>query len=77
VRKATAWRVRANEYSTRSTSGAVATQVGSQSFADIRRQRHPVVKQPLAPNEDFAGSPVDVLELKTDHFPGAKPQAGQ
>jgi len=32
------------------------------------------VKQSLASNEDFAGSPVDVLELETEYFPGAKTQ---
>jgi hypothetical protein len=35
------------------------------------------VKQPLASNKDFAGSPVDILELETDHFPGAKTQTGE
>jgi hypothetical protein len=35
------------------------------------------VKQPLAANQDFAGSPVDVLELETDDFPGAKTQTGE
>lgn len=46
-------------------------------MAHLRRQRHPVVEQPLASNKDFAGSPVDVLELEIDHFPGAKTQAGE
>jgi hypothetical protein len=59
--KASAWRFRANEYSACSAGRAISTQVGSQGFAYIRREGHPVVKQPLAPNEDFAGSPVDVL----------------
>src|SRR2546430_2815960 len=40
---------------------AISTQVRGQGFAYIRREGHPVVQQPLAPNEDFAGSPIDVL----------------
>jgi hypothetical protein len=35
------------------------------------------VTQPLASNEDFAGSPVDVVELESDHFPGAKTKTGE
>jgi hypothetical protein len=35
------------------------------------------VKQPLTANEDFAGSPVDVLELESNHFPGAKTKTGE
>ena len=35
------------------------------------------MKQSLASNEDFAGSPVDVLELESDHFPGAKTKTGK
>jgi hypothetical protein len=35
------------------------------------------VKQSLAANKDFAGSPVDVLELESDHFPGAKTKTGE
>jgi hypothetical protein len=59
------------------TGRAISTQVGGQGFAYIRRKGHPVVKQSLASNEDFAGSPVDVLELETDHFPGAKTKTGE
>jgi hypothetical protein len=35
------------------------------------------VKQPLASNEDFAGSPVDIVELESDYFPGAKAKTGK
>jgi hypothetical protein len=56
---------------------AISTQVAGQGFAYIRREGHPVVKQPLASNQDFTGSPVDVLELKFDHFPGAQTQTGE
>jgi hypothetical protein len=59
------------------TGRAISTNVGSQSCAYIRRKGHPVVNQSLAPNEDFAGSPVDVFELKSDHFPGAKTETGE
>src|SRR5207253_1960537 len=59
--KASAWRFRANEYSACSAVRAISTQVRGQGFAYIRREGHPVVQQPLAPNEDFAGSPIDVL----------------
>jgi hypothetical protein len=55
----------------------IPTQVGGQGFTYIRRQRHPVVKQPLASNENFAGSPVDVLELESDHLTGAKTKTGE
>ena len=50
-----------NKCSACSAGRAISTQVGGQGFAYIRREGHPVVKQPLAPNEDFAGSPIDVL----------------
>jgi hypothetical protein len=56
---------------------AISTQIADQGLAHIRREGHPVVKQSLAPNKDFAGSPVDVLEPETGHFPGAKTQTGE
>jgi hypothetical protein len=56
---------------------AISTQVGGQGFAYILRNGHPVLKQSLASNEDFAGSPVDVLEPESDHFPGAKTKTGK
>jgi hypothetical protein len=55
----------------------ISTQVAGQGFAYICGEGHPVVKQPLASNEDFAGSPVDVLELESDYFPGAKTKTGK
>jgi len=59
------------------TARAISTQVGSQGLADIQRHRHPIVKQPLASNEDFAGSPVNVLELESNYFSGAKTKTGK
>jgi hypothetical protein len=56
---------------------AISTQVAGQGFAHIHREGHPVVKQPLASSQDFTGSPVDVLELKIDYFPGAQTQTGE
>jgi hypothetical protein len=77
VSKAPTWCVHAKEYSTRLAGRAIATQVGGQSFPYIRREGQPVVKQSLASNENFAGSPIDVLELQADHFPGAKAKTSQ
>jgi hypothetical protein len=56
---------------------AIPTQVRGQGFTYVGRQRHAVVKQSLAANENLAGSPVDVLELESDHLPGAKTKAGE
>jgi hypothetical protein len=35
------------------------------------------VEQSLASNENFAGSPVDILELESDHLTGAKTKTGE
>jgi len=52
-------------------------QVGRQGLSHISRQRHAVVKQPLAPNEDFTTSPVNVLEAETNHFTGTEAETGK
>src|SRR6266576_3227338 len=75
--KPSVWCPHANEHSVRLAGRAIPTEVGGQGFAYIRREGHPVVKQPLASNEDFASSPVDVLKLESDHFPGAKTETGK
>ena len=74
--KPSVWRPHANEHPARLARRPVSTQIGGQGLAYIRRQGHPVVKQSLASNEDFASSPVDVLELESDHFSSAKTEAG-
>jgi hypothetical protein len=35
------------------------------------------MKQSLASNDDFAGSPVDVIELESHHFTGAEAETGK
>jgi hypothetical protein len=35
------------------------------------------MEQPLASNKDLASSPVDVLELESNHLPGAKTKTGE
>jgi hypothetical protein len=45
--------------------------------ADISRRRQPIQAGSIAPNHDLAGSPVDVLQARRDHFAGAKTQPGQ
>jgi hypothetical protein len=59
------------------TGRTISTQVGGQGFAYIYRKGHPIVHKSLAANENFAGSPVDVFELESDHFPGAKTKTGE
>jgi len=56
---------------------AISTQVGGQGFACICREGHAVEKHSLASNEDFANPPIDVFELESDHFPGAKTKTGE
>jgi len=56
---------------------AISAEIGCQSLSDIGRQRHSIMKQPLAANEDFASSPVDVLEWERHHFTGAKAETGK
>jgi len=52
-------------------------QVGCQGLTYIRRQGHPIMKHPLAPYEDFAGSPVDVLELESNYLTGTETETGK
>ena len=75
VSKTSARRLRANEHPARLAGRSVLAQVGGQGLAYINRQGHPLVKPSLAANKDLSGSPVDVLELESDHFPGAKTKA--
>ena len=35
------------------------------------------MKQPFAPNEDFAGSPFDILELESDHLTSTETETGK
>jgi len=54
-----------------------STQVGRQGLAHIRWQGHPVVNQPLTANEEFASSPVDILEPESYHLTSAETKTGQ
>ena len=71
------WRLHANEYPACLAGRAISAEIGCQSFAHICRQGHSIVKQSLAANEDFAGSPVNILESESDHLTGAKAETGQ
>jgi len=75
--KATAWRFHAHEYTTRLTGGTISTQVRRQGLAHIRRQRHPIVKQTFTSNDDFAGSPIDVIDLESNDLAGTEPETGK
>ena len=35
------------------------------------------MKQPFAPNEDFAGSPFDILELESNHLTSTETETGK
>jgi hypothetical protein len=75
--KPSMWCPHANEHSACLARRPISTEIGGQGFAYIRREGHPVVKEPLASNEDFASSPVDVLELESNHFSSAKTETGK
>ena len=47
---------------------AAAGQVGDQGFADLCRQREPVLPASLAADDEFPGPPVHVAQLQARHF---------
>lgn len=49
--------------------------VFNDGLSDIRRQRHTIVQPPLAPDQDFASSPVEVLKPDGDHLWRSQPEA--
>jgi hypothetical protein len=75
--ESTVWGIHANEYPPCLARWPVSAQIGRQGLAHIVRQRHPVVTQPFAANQDFASSPVNVFKLQGNHLASTKAEAGE
>jgi hypothetical protein len=62
----------ANEEITSVTAGTIKTQIGSQRFSYVWEHGKTITIAALAPHDDLARSPVNVVELQVHNFAGAK-----
>src|SRR5512138_3201805 len=75
--KATVRRFHTNENLPTLTSRTVCAQVRCDRLANIRRQRHSIMKQSLTSDVNLAGPPVDVFELERYYLTSAKTETGK
>jgi hypothetical protein len=58
-------------------AGSSPTEPAGECIAHIGGQGKSFLAAPLAPNDDLAGTPVEVSELQCRHLPGAQPETSQ
>ena len=77
TRQADAWRDDAEKYASRDTGATAMLEVSRDGTTDVGEQRHMVASRSFTANDDLAGTPVKVAELKKDDFARAQPKSGQ
>jgi hypothetical protein len=77
ARKTLPWGFGPEENAARSTPWTSPFEVAGQSPADIGGQRESFDARAFAPDQQFSGLPIDVLQVQLDDFAGPQAQSGQ
>lgn len=77
-RERTARSPHAKKHTAHGARRTIATEIAGHRLPDVCQQGEAIVPEPFfSADGDRAPSPVNVIELKCDHFPGAQPQTSE